>query len=62
MILCAELVGDEQIVIANNSMQKTLENVTAGCRGSLLFIAPEREAYQIKGTFDITQAAPCLTT
>lgn len=49
-ILCAELVDDETFVIANNSMNKSLENIEAGCTASLLFIAPEREAYQVKGT------------
>ena len=51
-ILCAELVEDDKIVIANNSMHKTLENVIRGCQGSLLYIAPEREAYQVKGMLE----------
>ncbi len=49
-ILCAELVDDETFVIANNSMNKTLQNIEDGCKTSLLYIAPEREAYQVKGT------------
>ena len=48
-ILCANLVDDETIVIANNAMAKTLENVENGGIASLLYIAPEREAYQVKG-------------
>ena len=48
-ILCAELVDDDKVVIANNSMQKTLENIDVGGKATLLYIAPEREAYQIKG-------------
>lgn len=51
-ILCAELVDGDKFVIANNSMLKTLKNIEDGCKGSLLFIAPEREAYQIKGTIE----------
>ncbi len=51
-ILCAELVDEDKLVIANNSMHKTLENICNGCKASLLYIAPEREAYQIKGTIE----------
>ena len=31
-------------------MHKTLQNIKLGSKGSLLYIAPEREAYQIKGS------------
>ena len=51
-ILCAKLVDDEAFVIANNSMHKTLENIKIGGKASLLYIAPEREAYQVKGTIE----------
>ena len=51
-ILCAELVDGDKLVIANNSMSKTLENVELGGKASLLYLAPEREAYQIKGTIE----------
>ena len=48
-ILCAKFVDDDKIVVANNAMGKTLENIKNGSKASLLYIAPEREAYQIKG-------------
>ena len=57
-ILCAELVDDDKFVIANNSMHKTLENIENGCKASLLYIAPEREAYQIKGTVENHTSGP----
>ncbi|MGI9463413.1 MAG: pyridoxamine 5'-phosphate oxidase family protein [Aestuariivirgaceae bacterium] len=57
-ILCAELVDDEKLVIANNSMSKTLDNIESGCRASLLYIAPEREAYQIKGSIENHPSGP----
>ncbi len=57
-LLCAELVDDDRIVIANNSMSKTLENIEAGCKASLLFIAPEREAYQVKGSISNHTSGP----
>ena len=57
-ILCAKLVDDEAFVIADNSMHKTLENVKNGGKASLLYIAPEREAYQVKGTVEHHPSGP----
>ena len=51
-VICAKLINDEQFVIANNSFDKTLSNIKSGSKGSLLYIAPEREAYQIKGALE----------
>ena len=49
-VVCVKLIDEERILIVNNYFKKTLENILSGSMGSLLFIAPEREAYQIKGT------------
>ena len=57
-ILCAQLLGDDKVVIANNAMQKTLDNVSRGCKGSLLYLAPEREAYQFKGKLSHHASGP----
>ncbi len=57
-ILCAKLINDEQIVIANNAMHKTLENIKYGSKGVLLYIAPERESYQIKGSLEYYTEGP----
>ena len=57
-ILCAELVDDEAFVIADNSMHKTLENIKNGGKASLLYIAPEREAYQVKGRVEHHPSGP----
>lgn len=57
-ILCAELVDGDKFVIANNSMHKTLENIRHGGKASLLYIAPEREAYQVKGTIEHHPSGP----
>ena len=57
-LLCANLGDDGTLVLANNSMHKTLENIENGCSGSLLYIAPEREAYQIKGRLEQHQGGP----
>ena len=39
-------------------MGKTLENIEDGCGASLLYIAPEREAYQIKGRIEHHPSGP----
>lgn len=57
-VLCAELLDDNKVVIANNSMQKTLGNVGGGGKAALLYIAPEREAYQIKGKIEQHSSGP----
>ena len=57
-ILCAQLVDGDKIVIANNSMHKTLANIERGGKASLLYIAPEREAYQVKGTVEHHPSGP----
>ena len=49
-VSCVRLIDDERLLIVNNYFHKTLENILSGSTGSLLFITPEREAYQIKGT------------
>ncbi len=57
-VICAKLINDEQFVIANNAFNKTLENIKLGSDGVLLYIAPERESYQIKGTLDYYENGP----
>ncbi len=57
-ILCAKLVNDKQFVIANNAMHKTLENIKNGSKGVLLYIAPERESYQVKGSLEYFTNGP----
>lgn len=49
---CTAKYGDDTIVIANNYFSKTLDNILAGCRGSVLFITQEGTSYQIKGHFE----------
>ncbi|MFK7793859.1 MAG: pyridoxamine 5'-phosphate oxidase family protein [Gammaproteobacteria bacterium] len=57
-VLCVDKLDDNRILIANNFFSKTLENILAGSQGSLLMIAPEREAYQIKGVLDYHTDGP----
>jgi len=51
-VLCVKLLNHHQVLIANNFFNKTLDNINNNSRGSLLMIAPEREAYQIKGSLN----------
>lgn len=57
-VLCVKKLDDQRILIANNFFSKTLENIKNGSKGSLLMIAPEREAYQIKGSIEYFTSGP----
>jgi predicted pyridoxine 5'-phosphate oxidase superfamily flavin-nucleotide-binding protein len=61
-VICAKLINDEQFVIANNAFDKTLENIKLsnklGTKGVLLYIAPERESYQVKGSLEYYENGP----
>ena len=57
-VICAKLINENQFVIANNAMHKTLQNIKDGSNGVLLFIAPERESYQVKGTLEYYEDGP----
>ena len=57
-VLCVNKLDNQRILIANNFFNKTLENIKSGSRGALLFIAPEREAYQIKGSLEYHSEGP----
>ena len=57
-VICAKLINENQFVIANNAMNKTLQNIKNGSQGALLYIAPEREAYQVKGTLEYYEDGP----
>ena len=57
-VICVKLINDEQFVIANNAFHKTLNNISQGSMGALLYIAPEREAYQVKGSLEYHTSGP----
>lgn len=57
-VICVNKLDDKRILIANNFFHKTLENIKSGSRGALLMIAPEREAYQIKGSLEYYTEGP----
>jgi len=49
---CTSKYREDIIVVANNFFSKTLENLLAGSKGSILFITKERKSFQIKGSLD----------
>ncbi len=52
---CVSKYSEDTIVIANNYFSKTLENILAGSKGSVLFITKKGKAYQIKGSIEYHQ-------
>ena len=57
-VLCVKLLDEKRILVVNNFFNKTLKNIQSGSRGALLMIAPEREAYQIKGSLEYYSDGP----
>ena len=51
-VTCVQKIADDQIVVADNKMNKTRANLMAGSRVSLLYITKEKKAIQVKGTVD----------
>ncbi len=49
---CNTLFDGDQIVIANNYFEKTMKNLQAGSKASVLFITSEKKSYQIKGSME----------
>ena len=49
---CVSKFSKDTIVVANNFFSKTLENIRAGSKGSILFITKEGKSYQIKGSIE----------
>lgn len=47
---CVSLMNDEKILVANNFFSKTMENISSGSMGSILFLTEDDKSFQIKGT------------
>lgn len=48
-VIYAKKYAEDKIVIADNRFSKTRANILAGSRGTILYITPDKKAYQIKG-------------
>lgn len=46
---CVSIYNETQVLVANNFFSKTLENIQAGSKGSILFITKEDKSFQLKG-------------
>ena len=55
---CVSKYNEETLVVANNFFSKTLENITAGSTGSILFLTKENKSYQVKGTIEYHKDGP----
>ena len=53
-----DLYEDSMIVVANNYFDKTMKNITAGSRASVVFITSEKKAYQVKGSLEYYTDGP----
>jgi uncharacterized protein len=49
---CVKKYSDDTMVVANNYFSKTLENILAGSKGTILFITKEGKSYQLKGSIE----------
>ncbi|MBN1877286.1 MAG: pyridoxamine 5'-phosphate oxidase family protein [Anaerolineae bacterium] len=49
---CVSKFSEDTIVVANNYFSKTLKNILAGSKGSMLFMTKEGVSYQIKGRIE----------
>jgi len=49
---CVRKYNEETIVVADNYFDKTRKNIFSGCKGVVLFITKDDNAYQIKGSID----------
>ncbi len=57
-VTCVSKYSDDILVIANNYFSKTLKNIEANSKGSILFITKEDKSYQVKGSIEYHQDGP----
>ncbi|MCP4722960.1 MAG: pyridoxamine 5'-phosphate oxidase family protein [Desulfobacteraceae bacterium] len=55
---CVSKYGEDTLVVANNYFSKTLENIEAGSKGSILFITKAGKSYQVKGSIEYHKDGP----
>ena len=55
---CVSKYDEQTLVVANNYFSKTMENINAGHKASLLFITPDNTSYQVKGTLEYHTQGP----
>lgn len=55
---CVGIYEDNKVIVANNYFDKTMKNIKAGGKASVLFITDEKKSYQIKGTLEYFTTGP----
>lgn len=51
-VTCVKRISDDKIVLADNKLSKTKENIKSGSKATLLYITKEKKAFQLKGSLD----------
>ncbi len=51
-VIFTKKYAEDKIVIADNYFSKTRANILASSRGTILYITPEKKAYQVKGRIE----------
>ena len=57
-VTCVKMAAGDTIVVADNKFDKTRKNIDANPNVSLLYIAPEKKAFQVKGTVSYQTEGP----
>lgn len=47
-----KIFNEQKIVVADNYFQKTRENISSGCKGSILYMTKEGKSIQLKGPIE----------
>lgn len=55
---CVSKYSNDILVVANNYFSKTLKNIEANSKGSILFITEENKSYQVKGSIEYHKDGP----
>jgi uncharacterized protein len=55
---CTARYGNDRFVVANNYFAKTMANIEAGSRASILFITKTGKAFQLKGSLEYHTSGP----
>ncbi len=55
---CVSRYDDNTLVVANNYFSKTMENISIGSKGSILFITKAGKSFQVKGDIEYHKDGP----
>ena len=55
---CVSKYDEQTLVVANNYFSKTMDNISAGSKASILYITSDNTSYQVKGTLEYHTQGP----